>query len=228
MLSERLGKWQFWLMVVGMNLTFGPMHIVGLQGQPRRMYTYQDGYGLATWNLIETIGSLILAVGILLFLINAVRTNGLFGQKQRTAPLDPWDARSLEWMTASPPKEHNFDQIPVVSTLDEFFYRKYAEDHETGEIRAVSSAEDLLAEQERNADKHIHMPSPSYWPIVAAFGLPMIALGVIFKTIPVCVIGAAIVILGIYGWVLEPSVADDSDYDPPTPAGTSKELTPVG
>jgi cytochrome c oxidase subunit I len=228
MLSERLGKWNFWLMVIGMNMTFGPMHIVGLQGQPRRMYTYQDGYGLTTWNLIETIGSLILATGVLLFLINAVRTNGKFGQKARTAPLDPWDARSLEWMTSSPPKEHNFDQIPVISTLDEFYFRKYAEDHDTGEIRAVASAEELLAEQERNADKHIHMPSPSYWPIVAALGLPVIALGMIFKTIPLSVIGAAIVLLGVYGWVLEPSVADDSDYDPPASTGSTKELTPVG
>ena len=223
-----MGKWNFWLMVIGMNLDVRADAHRGLQGQPRRMYTYQDGYGLTTWNLIETIGSLILAFGVLLFLINAVRTNGKFGQKPRTAPLDPWDARSLEWMTASPPKEHNFDQIPVISTLDEFFYRKYAEDHDTGEIRAVASAEELLAEQERNADKHIHMPSPSYWPIVAAFGLPVIALGAIFKTIRCPSSAPAIVLLGVYGWVLEPSVADDSDYDPPSSTGSTKELTPVG
>ena len=226
-LSEKIGKWNFWLMVIGMNLTFGPMHIVGLQGQPRRMYNYQAGYGLEFWNFIETIGAFIIALGVLLFLINAVRTNGLLGGKPRTAPLDPWDARSLEWLTTSPPKEHNFDRVPQVSTLDEFFYRKYEEDHETGEIRKIRTAEQLMADEAANADAHIHMPSPSFWPIVVAFGLPIIALGAVYKTIPVMILGAVVLLLGVYGWVLEPSVADDSDYDPPA-LGTTKEIVPVG
>ena len=226
-LSEKIGKWNFWLMVIGMNLTFGPMHIVGLQGQPRRMYNYQTGYGLEFWNLIETIGAFIIALSVLLFLINAVRTNGLLGGKPRTAPLDPWDARSLEWLTTSPPKEHNFDRVPQVSTLDEFFYRKYEEDHDTGEIRKVRTAEQLMAEEAANADAHIHMPSPSFWPIVVALGLPIIALGAVYKTIPVMIFGAVVLLLGIYGWALEPSVADDSDYDPPA-LGTTKEIVPVG
>lgn len=223
MLSEKLGKWNFWVMVVGMNLTFGPMHIVGLQGQPRRMYNYQEGYGHTFWNLLETIGSIILAVGVLLFLINAVRTN----LKPANAPVDPWDARSLEWITHSPPKEHNFDRIPTVHALDEYFHRKYEENHETGEIRQVATAEELLAAEEQAADKHIHMPSPSFWPIVLAFGLPVISIGIIYKTYVVAIIGGLIAIAGCYGWASEPSVADPEDYDPPT-TGTSKELAPLG
>jgi cytochrome c oxidase subunit 1 len=223
-LDEKLGKWNFWVMVVGMNLTFGPMHIVGLQGQPRRMYNYQAGYGFTFWNLLETIGSFILAVGILLFIINAVKTN----RKPANAPLDPWDARSLEWLTSSPPKEHNFDRLPTVHSLDEFFHRKYSENHETGEITQVATAEQLLAVEEANADTNLHMPSPSYWPMVLAFGLPVVALGVIYHTYVLAAVGALITIAGSYGWANEPSVAEPDDFDPPAAGTSSKELAPLG
>jgi len=113
LLNERLGRWNFWLMVIGMNLTFGPMHILGLQGQPRRMVVWDDNrigegfFDLAFWNKVATVGSYLLAIGIFLFFVNVLLT----ARKKERAPLDPWDARTLEWMTASPPKEHNFDAI---------------------------------------------------------------------------------------------------------------------
>jgi cytochrome c oxidase subunit 1 len=221
LLDERLGKWNFWLMVIGMNLTFGPMHIVGLQGQPRRMYLYVEGMGFTFWNFVETVGAFILAVGILVFIVNAVMT----ARKPANAPLDPWDARSYEWMTTSPPKLHNFDAIPTVSSLDEFFHRKYDEDDD-GKLYQVATAEDLLAEQEANADPHIHLPSPSYWPIVTAFGLPIIGIGLIFSY-PVAVLGGVIVLFGAYAWALEPSVAPDSPDDGGH-ATPPKELSTVG
>jgi cytochrome c oxidase subunit 1 len=223
MLNERLGKWNFWFMVVGMNLTFGPMHIIGLQGQPRRMYqhtTERNGEGffdIGFWNLIASIGSLVIAIGVLLFLVNVYKSHRKGTPK---APLDPWDARSLEWMTTSPPKEHNFDQIPTVHALDEFFHRKY-EDRGTDEhhdYQQVATAEDILAEQEANADAHIHMPSPSYWPMIVALGLPIMAYGIIFHTLLI-VAGGAITFLGLFGWALEPATADESDFDPPPPDG---------
>jgi cytochrome c oxidase subunit 1 len=234
MLSERLGKWNFWLMVVGMNMTFGPMHILGLQGQPRRMVVWPskltgDGFfDLAFWNKVASIGSYILAIGIFLFFVNVLITT----RKKERAPLDPWDARSLEWMTASPPKEHNFDAIPMVHALDEFFHRKYEEiDTDAGpRLVKVKTAEDIFAEQEANADKHIHMPSPSYWPIVLALGLPIMAYGIIFTRF-LSVVGGAIILLAIFGWALEPSVADEADFVlPPDDGGdpnTPKELTSV-
>jgi cytochrome c oxidase subunit 1 len=233
MLSERLGKWNFWLMFFGVNLTFAPMHILGMQGQPRRMVVWpkkltgEGFFNLGFWNQVATLGSLTIATGVLLFVINVVVTT----KKGARAPLDPWDARTLEWMTASPPKEHNFDSIPTVHALDEFFHRKYEEvDTDAGpRLVKVKSAEEILAEQEAAGDAHIHLPSPSYWPIVLALSLPIIAYGVIFNLL-LSVVGVGVLILGIFGWVLEPSVADDSDYDPTSDdgSGPSKELASIG
>jgi cytochrome c oxidase subunit 1 len=224
MLDERLGKANFWFMVVGMNLTFGPMHIIGLQGQPRRMYQHTEArngegfFNIGFWNLVATVGSFVIAIGVLLFFVNVYRSHRRGSPR---APLDPWDARSLEWLTTNPPKEHNFDQIPTVHALDEFFHRKYedrgTEDHH--DYHQVATAEQILAEQEANADEHIHMPSPSYWPLLVALGLPIIAYGIIFHTL-LMVVGAAITVLGLFGWALEPATADESEFDPPPPDGT--------
>ena len=224
-LNEKLGKWNFWLMAIGMNMTFGPMHIIGLQGQPRRMYVWTEAragegfFNIGFWNLIASIGAFILAISVLLFLINVVHTH----RKEPVAPLDPWDARTLEWMTTSPPKEHNFDSLPTVHALDEFFHRKYEDvgEGDAHDLQRVATAEELMAEQEANADHHIHMPSPSYWPIVLAFALPLIAYGVIYNRL-ISVVGVAILILAMFGWAMEPSVAEDSDYDPEPPAPTGR------
>ncbi len=222
MLDETWGKWNFWLMIIGMNLTFGPMHIIGLQGQPRRMYVWTEAragsgfFDLGFWNLVTSIGSFILGIGVLLFFINVYLSHRRHGP----APLDPWDARSLEWLTTSPPKEHNFDRTPTVGHLDEFFHRKYEDRGENGhhDYHQVATAEDLMADEEANADAHIHLPSPSYWPIVLAFGLPVMAYGVIYNILLIPA-GAAIVLLAMFGWSLEPHTASDADYDPPTPEG---------
>jgi cytochrome c oxidase subunit 1 len=231
LLNETLGKWNFWLMVIGMNLTFGPMHILGLQGQPRRMVVWPEKltgegfFNLHFWNTVASVGSYILAIGIFLFLVNVWHTT----RKGAHAPLDPWDARSLEWLTDSPPKVHNFDVIPHVHALDEYFHLKYEEvDTDAGpRLVKVKTAEELHAEQEANADKNIHMPSPSYWPMVVAIALPFMAYGIIFSRV-LAVAGGAVLLLGMFGWSLEPSVADDSDYDPPPQGGApTKELASV-
>ena len=147
MLNEKIGSWNFWLMIIGLNMTFGPMHILGLQGQPRRMYQWTEAragegfFNLAFWNLVASIGSFILTVGILMFLINVVVT----ARNPNKAPLDPWNARSLEWMTSNPPKEHNFDVIPTVHHLDEFFHQKFEEDEATHTMKQVKTAEEIMA-----------------------------------------------------------------------------------
>ncbi len=227
MLSERLGNWNFWLMVIGMNMTFAPMHILGLQGQPRRMYIWTEAragegfFNLGFWNTVASVGSLILSLGVLFFLINIFVT----ARRGKQAPADPWDARSLEWMTSNPPKEHNFDSIPTVGHLDEFFHRKYSEG-EHGQLTQMKSGEDVIREIEAKPDAHIHMPSPSYWPIVLGLSLPVIAFGLIYS-IPVALVGGALTLFACYGWALEPSTATDDEVDPPS-AGQGKEVVHVG
>ena len=239
MLSEKLGKWNFWLMFIGVNLTFGPMHILGMQGQPRRMVVWPDKltgdgfFNLGFWNRVASVGSFTIATGVLLFVINVFRT----AKKAEKAPLDPWDARTLEWLTDSPPKEHNFDAIPTVHSLDEFFHRKYEEIDEDGGSRLVrvKTAEEVHAELNAHPDAHMHLPSPSYWPIVLAFSLPVIAYGVIFN-LTLSIVGTVILLLATFGWVLEPSVAGDDEYDPVSPndgppadgGDSPKELASVG
>jgi cytochrome c oxidase subunit I len=114
MLDERMGQWNFWLTFIGFNLTFFPMHIVGLLGMPRRVYTYQPGLGWDGWNMLETVGAFILAIGILLFIINAL----VSWRSGQVAGDNPWNGSSLEWATSSPPEPYNFRVIPVVRSRE--------------------------------------------------------------------------------------------------------------
>jgi cytochrome c oxidase subunit 1 len=111
-LSEKLGKLHFWLMIIGLNLTFMPMHILGVLGMPRRIATYEDNRGWGDLNSLETFGAFIIAISVTVFLINFVITM----RSPRTAPADPWEGNTLEWATSSPPPAHNFDIIPAVSS----------------------------------------------------------------------------------------------------------------
>jgi cytochrome c oxidase subunit 1 len=110
LLSERLGKWHFWLFVVGFNLTFGPQHISGILGMPRRIYTYDAGRGFELWNGLSSFGVLFQIAATLCFVWNIAAS--LRGGEP--AGDDPWDAWTLEWSTTSPPPEYNFETIPVV------------------------------------------------------------------------------------------------------------------
>ncbi len=203
MLNETLGKANFWTMLVGFNLTFAPMHVLGLQGMSRRIYTYDAGYGFEIWNKVATIGSFILALSVAMFLFN------IFYSKAKSKSLpppgpDPWDARTIEWMTPSPIPEHNYNPVPTVTRVDDFWYRKYGE-NERGELVRIAKTEDVVQDGDGTG---VHLPSPSYWPLVTAIGLPIVGYGLIF-TWWLCLVGAIVVIAGLYGWATEPP--DDPD-----------------
>ena len=229
MLNDRLGKLNFWLMLIGFNLTFFPMHILGLEGQPRRTYTYASGMGWDNLNLLVSIGSFIIAAGVLVFLVNII-TSTLHGEK---AGADPWDARTLEWSTPTPVPEYNFAEIPVVHARDDFWHRKYTEDAEGRLVRLPAGGSDsgatgAVATLEKDAgsgdhgdgpvegdgDSHgeghgIHMPSPSYFPFILCLGLPILGYAAVFKSPWLAIPGVLVLVFGMYAWALEPGTAED-------------------
>jgi cytochrome c oxidase subunit 1 len=213
-LDDRLGKVHFWLTFIGFNVTFGPMHILGLQGQPRRVYTYPKGMGWDQLNLMASVGAAIIALSVVVFIVNALRTVW----SAERAPEDPWDARTLEWATSSPPPEYNFAEIPTVHSLDAFWHRKYARDDDGRLVRIPAGGADGEPHTETSdpageqasgdhghsgAGQHIHMPSPSYYPALAALGLPLVGFGAIYGR-PLALFGALVVLAGIFGWGAEP------------------------
>ncbi len=123
MMGERLGQWHFWLFMIGLNLTFFPMHILGLLGMARRIYTYPADQGWNELNLLASIGAFIIGLGVMVFMYNVIASLKN-GQK---ATSDPWDAFTLEWDTTSPPKKYNFLEIPVVRSRRPFYDKKYPE-----------------------------------------------------------------------------------------------------
>jgi len=237
LLDEKLGKLNFWTWFVGFNLTFAPMHWLGLQGMPRRIYTYDESLGLNFLNMVATVGSFVIAASTMVFIYNiwwsARRRTGL------SAPDDPWDARTLEWATSSPPPDYNFATQPVAHSVDTFWHEKYSEDDEGRPVRrqpaeaastAVAVADgggDGDADGDRAAgparaptaaELGIHMPSPSYYPIVAALGIPIICYGMLYgrdsgSNYVVAVIGALVLFGAIYGWGMEPSAEPEEDHD---------------
>ena len=210
-LNNKWGKIQFWIYFVGFNLTFGPMHILGLQGMPRRTYTYDKSLHLQFWNVVSTIGSFTIAAGTLVFILN-VR----WSKRHRTPqPADPWDGRTLEWTTPSPTPYYNFAEDFEVHSVDDFWHRKYTED-ENGNLKRLEHPFVPSNFPVENPD--VHLPSPSHFPFIAAFALPIMAYGVIYGrdsgyNYGLIGIGAAILFAALYGWGLEPSVEPHDPYD---------------
>jgi cytochrome c oxidase subunit 1 len=183
MMNEGLGKTHFWLMILGMNVAFFPMHFVGLLGMPRRIYTYPPNMGFDWMNMLSTVGVFIIMASLLVFIWNFLK-----GSKSgKVAGDDPWGAPTLEWAISSPPPPHNFGSLPEVHSLDPLWHK----DH------------DQLRKHVNTIKGHIHMPPNSYWPIVAATGMTMMMTGMVFGWW-VGIPGLLIMFVGIYAWAFEP------------------------
>ncbi|MEA2487715.1 MAG: cytochrome c oxidase subunit [Actinomycetota bacterium] len=201
MLSERLGKWSFWLIFVGFNVTFFPMHIMGLLGMPRRIYTYQPNLGWDIPNLISSIGAYVLAAGVIVFLID------FYLSVKRGAPAgpDPWGAESLEWAIESPPPAYNFASIPVVSSRQPLWDNPnlpteiaagragplLADGHQTvGTSMLDADEEDVLA-----------MPGESPWPLATAVGMLVLFFGMLVSHYSIAIAGGVMTAGGIAAWL---------------------------
>jgi len=192
MLDETLGKLHFWLMLIGFNLTFFPMHFLGLQGMPRRVYTYADGMGFNLMNLVATVGAFTIALSFLVFIVNVIKT----WRGPANAPADPWNGATLEWSIPSPPQHFNFAEVPTVESRDAFWHTKRAKGGSVGEPKHYP--EDAVL-----------MPNPSWWPMVTSFGIIIFFIGLLLGVkIPVMLLGGAVLLLGIYRWAFEPPFSE--------------------
>jgi cytochrome c oxidase subunit 1 len=212
LMDERIGKWNFWTMLIGFNLTFFPMHVLGLTGMPRRTYRYPSGMGWDTMNMLETIGAFVIAASVLLLLVNMVWS----ARRGEIAGNDPWDARTLEWSIPSPPPEYNFAEIPDVKARDDWWHRKYTEDAQGRLVRLPAGGADVSTETATptptpaTTGHGIHMPSPSYFPLVVAAGLPCLGYAAVFREILWVVPGLVLLLFGVFAWALELPTADNT------------------
>jgi cytochrome c oxidase subunit 1 len=170
MMSEWLGKLGFWMLFLGFQLAFFPMHFAGLLGMPRRVYTYPAGLGLELPNLLSTIGAFVVAAAVALFVVNGVKS--LF--RGAIAPDNPWDAASLEWATRSPPPPYNFAHVPVVESRTPLWDEKGELPVVTG-LRVDQKETLLTTVVAATPDVREPVPEPSLWPFISA-----IAVGVLF------------------------------------------------
>jgi cytochrome c oxidase subunit 1 len=192
MYNEMMAKVNFWVMFIGMNMAFFPMHFLGLDGMPRRIYTYDSNMGWDFWNGVSTVGVLVLGTSFLIFIINIV-TSWRSGE---TAEADPWDGRTLEWSIASPPPEYNFEVIPTVYDRDAWWAEKRGKVQHGVPVGGGSDEE----------EHSIHMPQPSYWPLIVSIGLIISAYGLVFNSgnFIVASVGLLIGVIGVYAWAFEP------------------------
>ena len=182
LLNETIGKWHFWLTLIGMNLTFFPMHFSGLLGMPRRIYTYSPELGLDNLNFVSTIGSLLLGVAVLIFVFNVLWTR----RRGEKANNNPWGGATLEWAVSSPPPVYNFPILPEVRSRYPLWVKK--------------GRTELPAEP----PGPIHVPAGSYWPLATAVGILIVGMGGLLHSVWTAVGGAAVLVVAIYNWVFEP------------------------
>ena len=182
MLNETIGKLHFWLLFIGMNLTFFPMHYLGLNGMP---------------NLLASIGYVVLFVAILVFMYNLWVT-----RNSRRVSHDPWDAPGIEWSISSPPPSYNFAELPQVEGRDHYWIVKE---------NAEAAGTPVTGPEAPVDPDSVHMPSPSYWPIFTAAGVALIGGGLL-SHYGISFVGGVIAMMGVIGWGNEPATAPSDHH----------------
>jgi cytochrome c oxidase subunit 1 len=189
LLDDRLGQVHFWLMLIGFNLTFFPMHFLGLMGMPRRIYTYAPGLGWDFWNLVSTVGAIIQAVSLLVFLLNLMKSL----RAGAAAGADPWDGRTLEWALPSPPPAYNFAALPTVLRRDALWLTKHPDARGAG----LANPGALVT-----PTGPIHMPAPSPWPLVTALAMIVLVAGALVH-LGVVIGGGLLTVLAVLAFATE-------------------------
>jgi cytochrome c oxidase subunit I+III len=201
MLNEKLGQWNFWVMFVGFNVGFFPMHIAGLLGMPRRIYTYPSGMGWDTSNLISTLGAYLFAVGVLLFIVNffwSLRNGEVAGD-------NPWDAASLEWSVSSPPPEYNFAVIPTVRSRDPLWEDRLGiparSSIGTGPVLDVGRETTSTRPLDADDVRVLHMPEDSLWPLIVGLALLLMFYALLLRGWWIALASGIVLFIAISGWL---------------------------
>jgi cytochrome c oxidase subunit I+III len=217
-LDERLGKLHFWLMLIGVNVTFFPMHILGLHGMPRRVYTYLPETGWGPLNSLESGGAVLIVLGVAIFLVNAARSL----REPRFAGPNPWSSPTLEWATPSPPPSYGFLHIPIVQRRDPLWATTVEQPVVTG-LRKDRREVLVTTLFDAMPDHRFKSPEDSIWPLIMALVVAFVFIGSIFS--PWCVlIGTGIGFLAFAGWAWP----RDKDVEPELvnlPSGEIVEVT---
>ncbi|MFP5377046.1 MAG: cbb3-type cytochrome c oxidase subunit I [Acidimicrobiia bacterium] len=218
LLNERLGKLNFWLLFVGVNVAFFPMHVVGLLGMPRRVYTYPAGLGWEVWNLISTAGVFLIVPGILAFIVNIVYSR----RRGPPAGANPWGGDTLEWAVASPPLDHGWSVVPIVHSRHPLWdqddlrtadpeLRRFVDAFSRWPLRWRAAL--VVRATDARPEEVFRVGGPSAWPLVTAVGAVMIFAAELLKLRWGAALAALVVVAGVIGWnwPQQPPMSEDEE-----------------
>jgi cytochrome c oxidase subunit I len=201
MMDERLGRWNFWTMFAGFNIGFFPMHVAGLLGMPRRIYTYGEGMGWDWVNLVTTAGSFLFAVGVLIFIYNVVISR----KRGHPAGDNPWDAPTLEWATSSPPPPYNFAVVPTVASRHPLWEDRLGTDEHSviGTGAVLEHGREALGTTPLDAEPNIilKMPGDTLVPLFLAASMTVLTVGLALVNWAVVALGALLIGGAIVTWL---------------------------
>jgi cytochrome c oxidase subunit I len=204
-LSETLGRWNFWLAFIGFNIAFFPMHILGLMGMPRRVYTYTPEMGWDNLNLLSSAGAAVFAASFAVLIVNVI----LSLRRGELAGDNPWGASTLEWATSSPPPPYNFSRIPVVTHRDPL----WADGGNLPVVAGLSvERREVLLSSVADAEPHTReaSPEPSIWPLLTAIATTIFFIGSIFTPWAV-VWGTPPMAVALIGWFWPTGSKEDEE-----------------